>query len=101
MHEYRCISCGKVKMASESSCCSVCGYKMFQTPYDRRELLKQEICYFIGHLRVTEIQEKAYTFYREQSSTKKQASEDELIQITKENDDARFPDFDTIQRYVC
>ena len=101
MHEYRCISCGKVKMASESSCCSVCGYKMFQTPYDRRELLKQEICYFIGHLRVTEIQEKAYTFYREQSSTKKQASEDELIQITKDNDDARFPDFDTIQRYVC
>ena len=44
---------------------------------------------------------KQQTAFLDRSCTKKQASEDELIQITKENDDARFPDFDTIQRYVC
>ena len=101
MQEYKCISCGKVKMASESSCCSICGYKMFKVPYDRRELLKKEICDFIRHLRVTEIQDTAYTFYREESSDKQQSSQSEAVQMTKEKDDARFPDFDTIQHYVC
>ena len=101
MQEYKCISCGKVKMASKSSCCSVCGYKMFKAPYDRRELLKEEIRNFIRHLRVTEIQDTAYTFYREESSTKQRSSQSETVQITKEKDDARFPDFDSIQHYIC
>lgn len=82
MTEYKCISCGEIK-ESESSCsCPMCGYKMFEMPYERKNVLASEIDNFISRLEVT-------TVVRE-----------DLIFEGKEKDDARFPDYDKILKYV-
>lgn len=82
MAEYKCISCGEIK-ESESLCsCPMCGYKMFEMPYERKNVLASEIDNFISRLEVT-------TVVRE-----------DLIFEGKEKDDARFPDYDKILKYV-
>ena len=82
MAEYKCISCGEIK-ESESPCsCPMCGYKMFEMPYERKNVLASEIDNFISRLEVT-------TVVRE-----------DLIFDGKEKDDARFPDYDKILKYV-
>ena len=82
MAEYKCISCGEIK-ESESPCsCPMCGYKMFEMPYERKNVLASEIDNFISRLEVT-------TVVRE-----------DLIFEGKEKDDARFPDYDKILKYV-
>lgn len=82
MPEYKCISCGEIK-ESESPCsCPMCGYKMFEMPYERKNVLASEIDNFISRLEVT-------TVVRE-----------DLIFEGKEKDDARFPDYDKILKYV-
>lgn len=82
MAEYQCISCGEIK-ESESPCsCPMCGYKMFEMPYERKNVLASEIDNFISRLEVT-------TIVRE-----------DLVFEGKEKDDARFPDYDKILKYV-
>ena len=82
MAEYKCISCGEIK-ESESPCsCPMCGYKMFEVPYERKNVLASEIDNFISRLEVT-------TIVRE-----------DLIFEGKEKDNARFPDYDKILKYV-
>lgn len=82
MTEYKCISCGEIK-ESESPCsCPMCGYKMFEMPYERKNVLASEIDNFISRLEVI-------TVVRE-----------DLIFEGKEKDDARFPDYDKILKYV-
>ena len=82
MAEYKCISCGEVR-ESESSCsCPVCGYKMFETPYDRRSILISEIERFFSSLEV------------------KTVKRDELVFEGKDKDESRFPDYDKILWYV-
>ena len=55
MAEFKCISCGAVQESEESCICPVCGYKMLEMPYDKEEVLKQEIRDFIEKLRLTEV----------------------------------------------
>ena len=43
MAEYKCISCGAVKESEEICNCPDCGYRMFETPYDRKATLISEI----------------------------------------------------------
>ena len=82
MAEFKCINCGEIK-ESESPCsCPTCGYRMFETPYDRRSKLIAEIESFISHL-----EWKAVT-------------RDDLIFEGKDEDDKRFPDYDRIVKYV-
>lgn len=82
MAEFRCISCGALK-ESESSCsCPVCGYKMFQTPYDRKSILISEIESFIARLEV------------------KLVLREDLVFVGKDEDDSRFPSYDKILKYV-
>ena len=82
MAEFRCISCGALK-ESESSCsCPVCGYKMFQTPYDRKSILISEIESFIARLEV------------------KSVLREDLVFVGKDEDDSRFPSYDKILKYV-
>ena len=50
MGEYKCVSCGAVKESEEACSCPVCGYKMFETPYDRKDKLTSEIEGFISRL---------------------------------------------------
>lgn len=101
MSEYRCISCGEVKESKKGCSCPICGYRMYKTPYEKTTLLKQEIRDFIYHLRLTEIPEDSFKYFREEY-TKGAVSDDEDIErIYKEDDDKRFPDFQIIQRYIC
>ena len=82
MAEYKCISCGEVKESEGPCSCPMCGYKMFEIPYERKNILASEIDNFISRLEVT-------TVVRE-----------DLIFEGKEKDDARFPDYDKILKYV-
>ena len=82
MADYKCISCGAIKESEENCSCPVCGYKMFAMPYDRKEQLLSEVQNFISCL-------KKETVIRE-----------ELVFEGKSKDDARFPDYDRILRYV-
>ena len=94
MAEFKCISCGAIKENEENCSCPVCGYKMFKAPYDRSDVLRREIRDFIGKLRLAAIPGDALTFYRE-GRTKNGEN------ILKAKDDKRFPDYLTIQGYVC
>lgn len=82
MAEYKCISCGEIKESENPCSCPMCGYKMFEMPYERKNVLASEIDNFISRLEVT-------TVVRE-----------DLIFEGKEKDDARFPDYDKILKYV-
>ena len=92
MSSYKCISCGIVIDSNEPCTCPNCGYKMFEMPYDRKEILRKEIKSFLGALRPSEIQDYHLSYYRKESGNKL---------VYKEDDDGRFPDFKKIQGYVC
>lgn len=82
MSEFKCISCGTVKESKKSCNCPNCGYRMFQSPYDRKSILITEIKHFISRLEVTTV------------------TRDDLIFVGKDKDDKRFPDFDKVLKYV-
>ena len=82
MAEFRCISCGALKESDSSCSCPVCGYKMFQTPYDRKSILISEIESFIARLEV------------------KSVLREDLVFVGKDEDDSRFPSYDKILKYV-
>lgn len=96
MSDFKCISCGEVKANSKECSCPVCGYKMFETPYDRATLLKSEIRSFVCRLRLTEIADESLSCFRDEKSEKGKEK-----RLNKKQDDERFPDFQTIQHYVC
>ncbi len=100
MAEYKCISCGAVKESELPCSCSVCGYKMFETPYERAELLRKEIIDFISHLKVSEVSYDLFNIYR-LVPKKAEPGEDEYNVVYKHEDDKRFPVFEKIQSYVC
>ena len=82
MAEYRCISCGEVKDSEKPCSCPVCGYRMFETPYDRKAKLISEIEGFISRLQIRTV------------------TREDLVFQGKDEDDKRFPDYDKILRYV-
>ena len=47
MSEYKCIGCGEIKNSKEECSCPICGYSMFEMPYERSELLREEIKKYI------------------------------------------------------
>lgn len=83
MAEYKCISCGEIKEGDGSCSCPMCGYKMFELPYDRKSVLASEIRGFISRLEVTSVAREDFIF------------------DGKEQDDARFPNYDKILQYVA
>lgn len=40
---YRCICCGEEKDIDHACTCQNCGYAMFPLPYDRAEVLREQI----------------------------------------------------------
>lgn len=82
MAEYKCISCGEVKESETRCSCPTCGYMMFEMPYERKNVLASEIDNFISCLEGTTIV-REYLVFKE-----------------KEKDDARFPDYNKILKYV-
>ena len=97
MAEYRCISCGAVRESEASCSCPECGYKMYETPYERSEVLKKEIVGFLSRLKISEIDPREFEIFR---CEKAKAGEEQAI-VYKSEDDKHFPDFLTIQGYVC
>ncbi len=82
MSEFKCISCGAVKESDAQCSCPDCGYQMFESPYDRRNVLISEIARFISCLEVRSI------------------TREDLIFTGKAEDEDRFPDYDKILKYV-
>ena len=82
MAEFKCISCGAVKENDSVCSCPKCGYRMFETPYDRKEKLISEIEGFISQLEVSFV------------------IRENLVFEGKEKDDKCFPDYDKILKYV-
>lgn len=106
MPEFKCISCGEIKESKKPCSCPTCGYKMFEMPYNRREVLLNEIRGFIKHLELDEVKTEYLIHYRlvlkkDTGSAKDISEEKQYDVITKEMDDRRFPDFDKIRGYVC
>lgn len=104
MAEYQCIGCGEVKESEAPCSCPMCGYKMYQAPYVRREVLLGEIRGFIKQLELCEIRCGDLSYYRLSPRTCMAADGREheaFDRIPKAKDDARFPHFDRIRDYVC
>ena len=82
MATYKCISCGEIKESDCCYSCPMCGYRMFEEPYDRAEVLRSEITTFISKLQVNAVMRE------------------DLVFDGKEKDDHRFPGYDKILQYV-
>ena len=82
MASFKCISCGEIKESEQICSCPTCGYRMFELPYVRKEILISEIGGFISRLELDNI------------------SRENLVFEGKEKDDKRFPDYDKILKYV-
>lgn len=82
MSQYKCISCGEIKESEKNCCCPVCGYRMFETPYVRKDMLLSEIKSFFALLE------------------SKTISREDLVFEGKSEDEERFPDCEKILKYV-
>ena len=103
MFEYKCIACGHTKESEKDCSCTECGYKMFPTPYERKDVLIDEIQKFIKSLMLNKIEDYHLSFYREELKRKAKTDEEKDVyeKILKSKDDARFPSFDKIQNFIC
>lgn len=82
MREYKCICCSETRQSDQPSFCPTCGYRMFEMPFDRKNVLVSEIKGFVSRLEVT-------TIIRE-----------DLEFEGKDKDDLRFPSYDQVLKYV-
>ena len=104
MAEYQCICCRETKESEKSCTCPNCGYKMYPTPYERKQVLADEINSFVNHLKLDAIKPSEIIFFRKEPLPPKSEDDSEKQKfktILKSEDDKRFPTFDTIQSYVC
>ena len=99
MAQYKCISCGKVIESDNPCACDVCGYNMFEMPYNRSDILRGEISKFLLALRLTKDEPIPVSYYR--TVLKIQDGKDIEETVQKEKDDKRFPSIAEIQKYVC
>lgn len=97
MAEYKCICCGEIKEVKDKKdnqdnkekqeelvySCPSCGYKMYKTPYDKREVLIGEIEKFLHCLMIEKIEPSSFEY------------------VGKRKDDGRFPSLDKIQGFIC
>ncbi len=93
---YQCIRCGAEKEAQQPCSCPMCGDRMFEAPYDRREQLKNEIRRFAAHLRPGPADCADLPAFREDHG-----EQEHTVQIAKAQDEQRFPDLAKMQEYVC
>lgn len=82
MKKFKCISCGEVKESEKTCMCPICGYTMFEMPYERSEVFIKEIKNFTDKIINQEI--KVQNLY-----------------FQKLNDDInRFPNYKKIKDYI-
>ena len=82
MPKFKCISCGEIKDSEGICSCPNCGYRMFEIPYDRKNVLISEVTSFITRMEVTTIKREDLSFEG------------------KDKDEKRFPPYDKILKYV-
>ncbi len=82
MAEYKCINCGEMRRNEDICSCPICGYRMFETPYNRKDLLSSEISRFFSCLKKITV------------------TQSDLVFEDKDTDTSRFPDYDKILNYV-
>ena len=80
---FKCINCGFEKENEESCNCPKCGYIMFASPYEKNEILKDEIRKFYKECRFNELEVQDLFF--------KNLYEDQN----------RFPSYYEISKFVC
>lgn len=91
MAEYKCINCGEIRESEKPCNCLICGAKMFAMPYDRKQMLIQEIRRLTKAWEINEIQDEDLLYTRMQGEE----------QIFKSDDDEkRFPTIRTIYDYA-
>lgn len=64
MAEYKCIRCGEQRKSGTPCTCPACGYKMYEMPYDRWEVLLDEIRGFIKRLELGAVEREDLSYYR-------------------------------------
>ena len=96
MSNYKCINCGDVRQVEEKCSCSRCGYTMYQMPFDKKTVLLKECKRFFKTILAPCIEIHHFEFYRVEIDSE---TDKEQI-IYKSEDDARFPSFDTIKKYI-
>ena len=62
MKKYPCIACGTVKDCEKSCMCPICGYMMFPQPYDRSEVIINEIRCFVEKIMAQKIDVQSLSF---------------------------------------
>lgn len=96
MSNYKCINCGEIRKVEEKCSCSRCGYTMYQMPFDKKTVLLKECKRFLKTILAPCIERDHFEFYRVELDSE---TDKEQI-IYKSEDDARFPSFDTIKKYI-
>lgn len=90
MIQHQCIACGEMKESDKVVSCPSCGYLMFPLPYDRKELLIQEIRKFLLTFPIDELETSDLTYYRPDPEQKDQ-DEEKKPPIYLSEDQNRFP----------
>lgn len=88
---YRCICCGEEKDIDHACTCQNCGYAMFPLPYDRAEVLREQIKKYARKLTCPSVSVEDLSFSREDGEKR----------VSKKVDDGRFPSYNTIYDYAC
>ena len=101
MAMYKCIGCGQTRESETGCTCPYCGYRMYPAPYNRKQVLADEINRFVSRLMLDEVKADEIKYFRTESPDKESSSDGKQKVISKEDDDQRFPSFDKIQTYIC
>ena len=96
MSNYKCINCGEIRKVEEKYSCSRCGYTMYQMPFDKKTVLLKECKRFLKTILAPCIENRHFEFYR----TEIDPETDKERIIYKPKDDARFPSFSAIKKYI-
>ena len=73
MAEYKCIMCGETDENNKIHNCPVCGYRMFQTPYKKNTILREDIKDFLLKLCDISVNNKELSFIRQKEGSSKHA----------------------------
>ena len=96
MADYKCINCGNIKESNEPCNCPLCGYKMYEVPFDQEDILKKEIKGFLLAQKVKTITRDDLELFRAEQNKK-----GKKVIVSKSSDDSsRFPSLDKIKAYI-
>ena len=96
MADYKCINCGNIKESNEPCNCPLCGYKMYEVPFDQEDILKKEIKGFLLAQKVKTITRDDLELFRTEQNKK-----GKKVIVNKSSDDSsRFPSLDKIKAYI-